>query len=152
MAVLQPVGTMEPVREFPCGHALRPREALGRFGPHLVQADGYTALHRRLWPATVTDMSQAVPPQETATTMADIAAGRPRWCPSWPASANWLRATGYQIDAGQHDGAAEGGEGMDGLAKYEPGQPGGEHRLAQEADRDDGGIQVAQRPSIDQMP
>ena len=28
-----------------------------------------------------------------------------------------LGATGYEIDAGQHDGAAEGGEGMDGLAK-----------------------------------
>ena len=53
-----------------------------------------------------------------------------------------LRTTGDEIDAGQHDGAAEGSEGMDGLAKEQPGQPGGEDRLAQEADRDDGGIQV----------
>jgi hypothetical protein len=32
--------------------------------------------------------------------------------------------------------------GWTGLAKEQPGQPGGDDRLAQEADRDDGGIQV----------
>jgi hypothetical protein len=42
-------------------------------------------------------MSQGVPHQERATTIADIAAGRPRWCASWPASANGLRATGYGL-------------------------------------------------------